>query len=90
MASACILLAGALASLRVVVGYHTWPQVLVGFCLGVFNASAWHRLGQDVLLAAQGDGAVRNTVWMMLAVAVALVLLKVAKDARDAWLGQEP
>ncbi len=33
------------AWLRVATGYHTVPQVLVGYALGVGTALAWERLG---------------------------------------------
>lgn len=42
--------------LRVRLGFHTLPQVLVGYSLGAFTALAWHRLGaRHALPAAAGD-----------------------------------
>jgi dolichyldiphosphatase len=39
------LSAATVSSLRVVSGYHTWPQVLVGSGLGAASAACWMALG---------------------------------------------
>lgn len=46
------LIAGGvfLTSLRVVLGYHTWPQVVVGWCLGSFVAILWQYIGVSIVL----------------------------------------
>ncbi len=37
--------------LRVVLGYHSIPQVVVGAILGAVSASSWNSLGQNLVLA---------------------------------------
>lgn len=36
--------------LRVILGYHTVPQVLVGTGLGAASAGTWHALGKHAVL----------------------------------------
>lgn len=38
--------------LRVALGFHTWPQVLVGAALGATTAVAWFKLGTNWVLPA--------------------------------------
>lgn len=51
-ALAALVLATAmlLATLRVVLGYHTWPQVVAGGVLGCFLALCWAELGARVVV----------------------------------------
>lgn len=38
--------------LRVRLGYHSMPQVAVGYCLGAATAATWHQLGTRHALEA--------------------------------------
>ena len=51
-ASAALVLAAAmlLATLRVTLGYHTWPQVVAGGVLGCLLALGWAELGARVVV----------------------------------------
>lgn len=49
-ASSGLVLAALLIPLRVILGYHTVPQVLVGTGLGAASAGTWHALGKHAVL----------------------------------------
>ncbi len=36
--------------LRVILGYHSIPQVVVGAILGALSASSWNTLGENLIL----------------------------------------
>lgn len=44
-----LLSAAAVSVLRVVTGYHTWPQIAVGAGLGAASATLWMRLGAALI-----------------------------------------
>lgn len=52
VALASSLVAGGvfLTSLRVVLGYHTWPQIVVGWLLGSSVAIVWQYIGVNIVL----------------------------------------
>lgn len=52
VALACSLVAGGvfLTCLRVILGYHTWPQVVVGWLLGSSVAIVWQYMGVNIIL----------------------------------------
>jgi len=82
--AATVALGVFLAWLRVALGYHTWPQVAVGYGVGVANALLWQRLGAaSVLPACATSPGVRAAVWALLWASVALVLARVGKKARQ-------
>ena len=66
LAVAALVLGAAalLATLRVVLGYHTWPQVVAGGALGCFLALSWAELGARVVVplcssnSSSGSGGV--------------------------------
>ena len=66
VATAALVLAAAvlLATLRVVLGYHTWPQVVAGGVLGCLLALGWAELGARVVVplccSSARDGAVAS------------------------------
>lgn len=49
-ATALFLTSLFLTWLRVALGYHTYPQVLVGFCLGSGTAIGWKQIGANYAL----------------------------------------
>ena len=59
VATAALVLATAmlLATLRVTLGYHTWPQVVAGGVLGCLLALGWAELGARVVVPLCGAGA---------------------------------
>ena len=69
IAALLLAAAAALTSLRVVLGYHTTPQVVVGAVLGAGNAVGWAAAGRRWVLprVAAGDG------WVGAGLAVATV-----------------
>lgn len=82
--AAALVLASAvlLATLRVTLGYHTWPQVVVGGLLGCVFALSWAELGARYVVplasaaaAAAKDGSSgANAVSVALGCATALAV----------------
>jgi hypothetical protein len=83
-----VLLAGALqAWLRVVAGYHTWPQVIVGFSLGSTMSVVWQQWGwQHVLPQAVHQPWIAQAVVALMTLGVGAfaikTLLGASKDAQ--------
>jgi len=86
VATAVLLSASALVSvLRVVCGYHTWAQVLVGSLIGVSAACGWMSLGSAINTWATRPALVAAVVWVLyLCGAAVFISRKMPK-----WLDQE-
>ncbi|GAX80943.1 hypothetical protein CEUSTIGMA_g8378.t1 [Chlamydomonas eustigma] len=52
LASMALVLSAFLAWLRVALGYHTYPQMVVGYLVGSVTAAAWHNWGAAYVLQA--------------------------------------
>ena len=78
VATAALVLATAalLATLRVVLGYHTWPQVVAGGALGCVLALSWGELGARfvVPLCCSGSSSSRNTAVLAGATGLAVAI----------------
>jgi dolichyldiphosphatase len=71
-----------LTALRVVLGYHTVPQVVVGYTLGASSAAALQALAQAVLLPALADSP--HTLAALYA-ATAIAVLAFAAVSMKSW-----
>ena len=75
-----------LTSLRVLLGYHTVPQVVVGWMLGSSIAVVWHRLGVLVVMPVLESSVV---VQMALAVVTVIVVVLFAVKNVMRWMKEE-
>lgn len=63
--------------LRVALGYHTWPQVLVGAALGAATATGWLHLGTTAVLPAlQHHGGAKAVLFGVTGAAMAAFSVK--------------
>ncbi len=70
--------------LRVILGYHSIPQVVVGAILGAVSASSWNTLGQHLILPILRSNP--NCRQLLAAATLAALVCYMVTAFRSKWL----